>query len=417
MWHLCIDEIYVEDAITVSREALAVGLCATCCRHPMPLASGDDVEALTQRLEQDPDTNHATNQAPVVLLAPHTEEEYSAIPVWVIATCGRFKAAHLHVVRKHMAELYGNATHRERHGFLVSADTDSDARRSHEMQAALYAEGASTPFRTPEIPKTFHPKRMTSACVGSSTPPHLMKRLCHMLQGTSLILQGELSFGVLQELQNNCDDPKPILPAPPQDKQQVQPVFDLLKSMGAKGRAAPDDVNLLPPVVHAAQDAVVLGTTLKKFIGGVHNTELPPAVALEDIAEAGYIIYLIQLRCQPFRHWWYLQFVCTVQAFVVIAAFLQSLAKNGHGAQKLFACLCGNQRAQDGFCLVRAMVIHRNCSVAVLGVLLSAALVVVTTYSRHPTLQQKRSRYSSIDRARPHHCTADMDTAYGGHGH
>ena len=46
VWHLCIDEIHVEDVITVSGEAHAVGLCATCCRHPMPLASGGDVEAL-----------------------------------------------------------------------------------------------------------------------------------------------------------------------------------------------------------------------------------------------------------------------------------------------------------------------------------------------------------------------------------
>ena len=53
--------------------------------------------------------------------------------------------------------------------------------------------------------------------------------------------------------------------------------------------------------------------------------------------------------------------------------------------------------------------IDRNCSVAELAVRLSAALVVATIYSRHPTWQQKRSRYSSIDRARPRHYTADMD--------
>ena len=61
VWHLCIDGIHVEGVITDSREALAVELCATCCRHPMPLASGADVEALAQRLEQDSDTSHAAN--------------------------------------------------------------------------------------------------------------------------------------------------------------------------------------------------------------------------------------------------------------------------------------------------------------------------------------------------------------------
>ena len=146
VWHLCIDEIHMEDVIIVSCNALAVGLCATFCRHPMPLASGSDKEAVAQRPKQDPDTYHTANQATVVFLAPHTEKGYwySAISVWVIPTCGRFKAEHWHAVRKHMAELCGNAAFWDRHGFLLSAGTDGDARRSCEMQAALYAEGPST---------------------------------------------------------------------------------------------------------------------------------------------------------------------------------------------------------------------------------------------------------------------------------
>ena len=121
------------------------------------------------------------------------------------------------------------------------------------------------------------------------------------------------------------------------------------------------------------------------------------------------MIYLIRFRCQAFRHCWYLHFVHTVRTFLGIAAFLQWLAKNEHGAQNFFACLCGNQRAEDGFCLVRTMVIDLNCSPAELAVRSSAAPVVATFYNRHPTWQQKRSRYSSIDRARPRHYTADMD--------
>ena len=246
VWHLCIDEIHVEDVITVSGEAQAVGLCATCCRHPMPLASGGDVEALAQRLEQDRDTYHAANQATVVFLAPHTEEGYSAIPVWVIPTCGRFKADHCHAVWKHMAELCGNAAFRDRHGYLLSADTDGDARRSREMQAALYAEGASTLSLMPEIPHIPFQTDEFGMC-GNFDPPHLMKRVSHMLGGTSLVLQGELSYSVLQELHNHCDDPKPVLPPPPQDKQEVEPAFVVLKSMAAIGRAALDNLNLPPP--------------------------------------------------------------------------------------------------------------------------------------------------------------------------
>ena len=143
---------------------------------------------------------------------------------------------------------------------------------------------------------------------------------------------------MLQELHNHGDDPKPVLPPLPQDKQEAEAAFDLLKSMVAIGRAALDNLNLPPPLVHAASDAVVLGTALEKFIGGVYNTEQPPTVALENIAEAGNIIYLIQLRCQPFGDCWYLHFVRTVQAFVVIAAFLQWLAKKGVWGRKNF-CL------------------------------------------------------------------------------
>ena len=190
---------------------------------------------------------------------------------------------------------------------------------------------------------------------------------------------------MLQEPHNHCDYPKPLLPPLPQDKQEVALAHDLLKYMAAIGRPAPDNLNLPPPLVHDVSDAVVLGRALEKFIGGVYNTGLPPTVALDNIAEAGYIFYVIQLRCPPFRDCSYLHFVGTVQAFVVIAAFLQWLAKNGHGAQKNFACLCGNQRAEDGFCLVRTMVIDRNCSVAKVAVRLSGALVVATIYSRQLT--------------------------------
>ena len=134
----------------------------------------------------------------------------------------------------------------------------------------------------------------------------------------------------------------PILCCPPlpQDEQEVEPAFELLKSMAAIGRAAVDNLSLPPPLFHAAGDAVVLGTALEKFIGGFYNTQLPPTVAMENIAEARYIIYLIEHRCQPFRDCCYLHFVCTVQAFLVIAAFLQWLAKKVRGVQKFFACVC-----------------------------------------------------------------------------
>ena len=56
------------------------------------------------------------------------------------------------VYRKHMAELCANAKFRYHHGFLLSVDTEGDAWRSHEMQATLYAKGASTLSRMPNMP-------------------------------------------------------------------------------------------------------------------------------------------------------------------------------------------------------------------------------------------------------------------------
>ena len=92
--------------------------------------------------------------------------------------------------------------------------------------------------------------------------------------------------------------------------------------MAPVGRAALENLNLPPPLVHAGHHAMVLGTAFAKFLDGVYNTELPPTAALENIVEAGYIIYRIHLRCQPFRDRWYPHFARTVQAFLVIALCL-----------------------------------------------------------------------------------------------
>ena len=127
----------------------------------------------------------------MVFLAPHTEEGHSAIPLWVIPTCGRFKAEHCHVVRIHMAELCGSAAFRDRHGFLLSEISRGVTRRSREMQATLYAEGASTLSWMPEIPHIPFQTDEFGMCgifEPPPPPPHLMKRVSHKLGGTSLVL-------------------------------------------------------------------------------------------------------------------------------------------------------------------------------------------------------------------------------------
>ena len=141
---------------------------------------------------------------------------------------GRFKAEHCHAVRKHMAELCGNAAFRESHGFLLYADTDGDARRPREMQGAPYADGASTLSWMPEIPHIPFQADEFRMCGNFDPPPNLMKRVSHPFGGTSLIFRGELSYGVLQERHNHCDDPKLVLPPLPPDEQEFEPAFDIL---------------------------------------------------------------------------------------------------------------------------------------------------------------------------------------------
>ena len=195
-------------------------------------------------------------------------------------------------------------------------------------------------------------------------------------------------------------------------KTEVERTFEFSKLMAPVGGAALDNLNPPPPVAHGPHDARAPSfwvRRLKNSSGGFYNTEVLPTVAPEDITEAGYIIYPTKLRYTPFRVYWFLHFVLTGHAFLVIAAFLPWLGRNGYGAKKFLTCVRGNQSVEGVFCFVWAIVIDCNCSVAELAVRLSAASGVARIYSCHPTWQQKRSRYSSIDHVRPRHYTADMD--------
>ena len=123
-------------------------------------------------------------------------------------------------MRKHRAEPCGNAPFQDCHGFLWSPYTGSDAQWSGEMQATLYAKGASTHSWRPEVPYILFQTDEFGMCGNFDTPlPHLMKRVHHMMGGIALLLHGELSLGVLQELHNHGDDPKLLYPPLPQDKQ------------------------------------------------------------------------------------------------------------------------------------------------------------------------------------------------------
>ena len=161
------------DVIIVSREAIAVGLHAMYGQHPMPLASGDDVEALAQRLEEDPITYHTANQATVVFLALHTEEGYFAIPVRVIsraAGSGQSIAMLCRSTWRSSAVMlhFGTTT-----GFsdplIRTVMHGGPARcRLHYMLRVPAPISGCLKFHT------FHSKRETSDCVETLTPPPIL---------------------------------------------------------------------------------------------------------------------------------------------------------------------------------------------------------------------------------------------------
>ena len=164
---------------------------------------------------------------------------------------------------------------------------------SREMQAALYVKGASTHSLMPEILPIPFPTDEFRVCGNFDPPPHLMKRVSHMLGGTALFYRRSCLLVCCGGCRTIVTTPSLFYPPLPQDKQEVEPALDLLKSMALVGRAALDKLSLPPPLAHAAHDAILLGTALEKFVGGVFNTQAPPTVAIKDITEAGDIIYLI----------------------------------------------------------------------------------------------------------------------------
>ena len=104
-------------------------------------------------------------------------------------------------MRKRRVELCGNLAFRDRHSFVLFADTDGDARRSRKMQVALYAEDASTHSRRLELPHIPFQTDEFKMYGNFEPPPHLMKRVSHMLGGGGCPDfapgGGVLSFGVL----------------------------------------------------------------------------------------------------------------------------------------------------------------------------------------------------------------------------
>ena len=62
-----------------------------------------DPPALTA--EDDPAQYHTATEATMVFMAPHAAEVDSAISLWVIRTCVKFKVEHCRAAWQHVAKL------------------------------------------------------------------------------------------------------------------------------------------------------------------------------------------------------------------------------------------------------------------------------------------------------------------------
>ena len=113
LWAFLIDQLHLEDTITVSRDARAVALRATCFTKMATLCSGEDVEALGEQLDHDPARVHAATQATGIFFFPNGAETHAVIPLWVILTCGKFTDDHCTAMRHHMVKVYSIAAFRE----------------------------------------------------------------------------------------------------------------------------------------------------------------------------------------------------------------------------------------------------------------------------------------------------------------
>ena len=127
---------------------------------------------------------------------------------------------------------------------------------------------------------------------------HFLKTAAHALDKDG-VMQGELSYKVVQELHKYCSEPKPDLRSYPEDKEEVEAVIDLLKALDPLGKAAVDNLALPPPTppTLAAQDYIVLGIEHARVLDGIYNRAHTPTIALQHMCEAGYIVYLMYLRC------------------------------------------------------------------------------------------------------------------------
>ena len=140
----------------------------------------------------------------------------------------------------------------------------------------------------------------------------------------------------MHELHRYCSEPKPDPPPYPKDTQEVEDALHILKALAPFWEVALDNPAPPPPpnpcrprphsnghntcpisrwhLQHSTSPSVslyhiclhLLLCTISACIF-CSSPHLLVSIALHYLCEAGYIIYLVHLRCQPFRDAWYLQ--------------------------------------------------------------------------------------------------------------
>ena len=78
-------------------------------------------------------------------------------------------------------------------------------------------------------------------------PSHRLKRAAHALDMDGIRMQGELSYGVAEELHRYFNEPQPHLPPYPEIEEGVEAAYALFRALAAVGEAALDNLAFPPP--------------------------------------------------------------------------------------------------------------------------------------------------------------------------
>ena len=198
----------------------------------------------------------------------------------------------------------------------------------------------------------------------------------------------------------------------PKDKQNFKATLDYFTAVENLGNAAMACTSLPEQTVDTAHDIFVLGSLLGLLRSGLFDTHLDSDVALTRVVAGGLGIFYLQHTTEnkAFNVMWYVHIQRTVQSLLCTVANLQEMEKESGQTLDFYICLCGNQRIENLFSLVRTLVADRNCTDLELSSQVDHGALMAAIFTRHPEWRGK-VKASGADRLRPSHYIGDTRVA------